>query len=205
MSSLEHRGRRHRHRWCETKEYVHRAGRLAQAGQAGHALLFLLPSGRQYVEVLELRSLRDISLLLLSSTLLLAAALCRGLTQEGESRASMGSYTFSDGGAEAYMYAIQNRLEECVVQTNASYRVPIKKKFNGDPKRRRMQKRKDAVAGPLLEGELKAFSAFVRAYPAKEKAVRHIFNARGRCRHHRRRHHHRHHCRRRRCRRHRRH
>jgi superfamily II DNA/RNA helicase len=44
------------------KEYVHRAGRLAQAGQAGHALLFLLPSKRQYVEVLELRSLRDISL-----------------------------------------------------------------------------------------------------------------------------------------------
>jgi hypothetical protein len=59
---------------------VHRAGRLAQAGQVGHALLFLLPLERQYVEVLELRSLRDISLLLLSSTLLLVAALCRGLT-----------------------------------------------------------------------------------------------------------------------------
>jgi hypothetical protein len=129
---------------------VHRAGRLAQAGQAGHALLFLLLLERQYVEVLELRSLRDISPLSLSSTLLAAAAvLCRGLTQEGESRASTGSYTFSGGGAEAYTYAIQNRLEECVVQDNASYRASIKKKFNGDPKRRRMQKRKDAVGGPL--------------------------------------------------------
>jgi ATP-dependent RNA helicase DDX31/DBP7 len=55
---------------------------LAQAGKAGHALLFLLPSERQYVEVLELRSLRDISLLSLSSTLSSAAALCRGLMQE---------------------------------------------------------------------------------------------------------------------------
>jgi ATP-dependent RNA helicase DDX31/DBP7 len=159
---------------------VLRAGRLAQAGQAGHALLFLLPSKRQYVEVLELRSLRDISLLLLSSTLSSVVALCRGLTQEGESRASMGSNTFSDGGAKAYTYAIQNRLGECVVQDNASYRASIKKKFNGDPKRQRMQKRKDAVTGLLLEGVHKAFSAFVRAYPAKEKAVWHIFNARGR-------------------------
>ncbi len=157
---------------------MHRAGRLAQAGQAGHPLLFLLPLERQYVEVLKLHSLRDISPLLLSSTLSLAAALCRGLMQEGELRASMGSYRFSNGRAEAYTYAIQNRLEEFVVQDNASYRALIKKKFNGDPKRRRMQKRKDAVAGPLLEGARKAFSAFVRAYPTKEKAVRHIFNAR---------------------------
>ncbi len=74
--------------------------------------------------------------------------MCRGLTQEGESRASTGSYAFSDGGAKAYMYAIQNRLEEYVIQDNASYRALIKKKFNGDPKRRRTQKRKDAVAGP---------------------------------------------------------
>jgi hypothetical protein len=76
---------------------VHRAGRLAQAGQAGHALLFLLPLERQYAEVLELRSLRDISLLLLSLMLLSAAALCRGLMQEGELRASTGSYNDAKG------------------------------------------------------------------------------------------------------------
>ena len=51
-----------------------------------------------------------------------------------------------------------------------SYRASIKKKFNGDPKRWRTQKRKDAVTGLLLEGACKAFSTFVRAYPAKEKA-----------------------------------
>ncbi len=69
---------------------------MAQAGQAGHTLLFLLPSERQYVEVLELRGLRDISPLSLSSTLSLAAVLCRGLMQEGESRASTGSYNNAD-------------------------------------------------------------------------------------------------------------
>ncbi len=76
---------------------MHKAGRLAQAGQAGHALLFLLPLERQYVEVLELRSLRDISPLLLSSTLSLVAALCRGLMQEGGLRALTGSYNDADG------------------------------------------------------------------------------------------------------------
>jgi ATP-dependent RNA helicase DDX31/DBP7 len=162
---------------CETKDYVHRAGRSARAGQAGHALLFLLPSERQYIEVLGLRGLRDISPLSLSSTLSAAAALCKGVTREGKSRASMGSNGFSDGGAEAFTYAIQSRLEECVVLDDESYRTSIEKKFKGDPKQRR-RKRKDSVAGPLLEGARKAFSAFVRAYPAKEKAVRHIFNAR---------------------------
>ncbi len=74
------------------------------------------------------------------------------------------------------MYAIQSRLEECVIQDNASYRASIKKKFNGDPKRRRTQKRKDAVMGPLLEGARKAFidpeevgPPGVRGFPKKKK------------------------------------
>jgi hypothetical protein len=79
-------------------------------------------------------------------------------------------------GPEAFTYAIQSRLEECVVQDDESYRTLIEEKFKVDPKQRRRY-RKDAVAGPLLEGARKGFSAFVRAYPAKEKAIRHIFNA----------------------------
>ena len=159
---------------CETKDYVHRAGRSARAGQAGHALLFLLPSEKQYVEVLELRGLKEISALSLSSTLTSAAELCRGLSQEGEAKAS--GNTFSDGRGEAFTLAIQNRLEQCVLQNDVDYKASIEKKFKGDPKQRRKQKK--AAVGPLLEGARKAFSAFVRAYPAKEKAVRHIFNAR---------------------------
>jgi ATP-dependent RNA helicase DDX31/DBP7 len=102
---------------CEIKDYFHRAGRLAQAGQAGHALLLLLPLERQYIKVLELRSLRDISLLPLSSTLSAAAALCKGLMRESKSRASMGRNAFPKGGAKAFTYAIQSQLEECIVST----------------------------------------------------------------------------------------
>ena len=159
---------------CETKDYVHRAGRSARAGQAGHALLFLLPSERQYIEVLQLRGLKQISPLSLSSTLSAAAELCRGVTSEGEARAA--GNTFSDGRGEAFTGAMQNRLEQCILQNDTEYKASIEKKFKGDPKQRRKQK-KEAV-GPLLEGARRAFSAFVRAYPAKEKAVRHIFNAR---------------------------
>lgn len=158
---------------CETKDYVHRAGRSARAGQSGHALLFLLPSERQYVEVLQLRGMKDISALSLSATLTAAASLCPGVTQEGESKASCN--TFSDGRGEAFTMAIQNRLEECVVQDDTDYRALMAKKAKDAKQRRKSMK--EAV-GPLLEGARRAFSAFVRAYPAKEKAVRHIFNAR---------------------------
>jgi hypothetical protein len=62
---------------------VHKAGRLAQAGQAGHALLFLLPSERQYVEVLELRSLRDISLLFAIINAVVGGGIVQGLDAGG--------------------------------------------------------------------------------------------------------------------------
>lgn len=159
---------------CETKDYVHRAGRSARAGKAGHALLFLLPSERQYIEVLQLRGLNDISALSLSATLTTAAGLCPGITQEGEAKAR--GNTFSDGSGEAFTSAVQTRLEETVQQDDVDYKAAIDKKFKGDPKQRR--KAKKQAVGPLLEGARKAFSAFVRAYPAKEKAVKHIFNAR---------------------------
>jgi ATP-dependent RNA helicase DDX31/DBP7 len=96
------------------------------------------------------------------------------VTSEGEARAA--GNTFSDGRGEAFTVAMQNRLEQCILQNDTEYKASIEKKFKGDPKQRRKQK-KEAV-GPLLEGARRAFSAFVRAYPAKEKAVRHIFNAR---------------------------
>lgn len=150
------------------------AGRSARAGKSGHSLLFLLPSERQYVEVLQLRGLKEITALSLSATLASAAELCPCLSQEGDPRSS--GKAFSDGKGEAFTLAIQNRLEQCVIQDDANYKANIEKKVKDAKQRRKLKK--DA-AGPLLVGARKAFSAFVRAYPAKEKAVKHIFNARG--------------------------
>ena len=164
---------------CETKDYVHRAGRSARAGDAGHSLLFLLPSERQYVEVLNLRGLKEISALSLSATLGAAARTCGGVAREGDARAAGNK--FSDARGEAFTTAIQDRLEQRVIQDDADYKSAIAKKSKGDPKhkRERQRRRKEGSAGPLLEGARKAYAAFVRAYPAKEKAVRHVFNARG--------------------------
>ena len=64
---------------CETADYVHRAGRAARAGKAGHALLFLLPSEKQFLEVLEIRGMKEISALSLSATLNGAADICGDL------------------------------------------------------------------------------------------------------------------------------
>lgn len=150
------------------------AGRSARAGKSGHSLLFLLPSERQYVEVLQLRGLKDITALSLAATLSSAVDLCPSLSQEGGSMSS--GKVFSDGKGEAFTLAIQNRLEQCVLQNDADYKAGIEKKVKDAKQRRKMKK---DSAGPLLLGARKAFSAFVRAYPAKEKAVKHIFNARG--------------------------
>lgn len=136
-------------------------------------MLFLLPSERQYVEVLQLRGLKEITALSLSATLASAAELCPSLSQEGDRSSGKA---FSDGKGEAFTLAIQNRLEQCVIDNDTDYKASIEKKVKDAKQRRKMKK--DA-AGPLLVGARKAFSAFVRAYPAKEKAVKHIFNARG--------------------------
>jgi ATP-dependent RNA helicase DDX31/DBP7 len=153
---------------------THVAGRSARAGKSGHSLIFLLPSERQYIEVLQLRGLKDITALSLSTTLVSAATLCPSLLHEGDSRSS--GKVFSFGRGEDFTLAIQNRLEQCVIQDDADYKASIENKVKDAKQRRRAKK---DVAGPLLIGARKAFSAFVRAYPAKEKAVKHIFNARG--------------------------
>eukprot|EP00560_Eucampia_antarctica_P001832 CAMPEP_0197840994 /NCGR_PEP_ID=MMETSP1437-20131217/45924_1 /TAXON_ID=49252 ORGANISM="Eucampia antarctica, Strain CCMP1452" /NCGR_SAMPLE_ID=MMETSP1437 /ASSEMBLY_ACC=CAM_ASM_001096 /LENGTH=644 /DNA_ID=CAMNT_0043450683 /DNA_START=816 /DNA_END=2751 /DNA_ORIENTATION=- len=167
---------------CEIADYIHRAGRAARAGNAGHALLFLLPSERQYIEVLKLRGLHNLTALSLAETLRSAAIICTDVTAEGEKRSGGGFNRNREG--EAFTTAVQYRLEECIVQDDKDYKDALAKKTaESSTTTDRVQKRKERrkaknATGALLESARAAFSAYIRAYPTKEKAVKHIFSAR---------------------------
>lgn len=171
---------------CETADYVHRSGRTARAGKSGYALLFLLPSETQYIEVLKLRGLPDITALSLSSTLQTAAKICSELTSEGLHQTGQGNKANDSRIGEAFACAIQARLENAVTENDRLYKESLAKKVQSnkvllgtDHKKLKKEKReaKHAV-GPLLESARAAYHAYIRAYSTKEKAVRHIFSAR---------------------------
>jgi ATP-dependent RNA helicase DDX31/DBP7 len=166
---------------CETADYIHRAGRAARAGKAGHALLFLLPSELQYVEVLKIRGLSKLTALSLSSTLQAAAKICPDVTEEGLEKSGLTRANTNRIG-EAFSSAVQLRLEDCILNNNKAYKESLSKKalpHGSDKEQKRRQKReaKNAI-GPLLESARLAFSAYIRGYSAKEKCVKHIFSAR---------------------------
>lgn len=169
---------------CETNDYIHRAGRAARAGKAGHALLFLLPSEIQYVEVLKIRGLSSLTALSLSSTLQAAANICPDITTEGLEKSGNTKANPSRMG-EAFTSAVQLRLEECIIDDDKSYKESLSKKAlpHGNMsemkalKRKQKKEAKNAI-GPLLEAATNAFSAYIRGYSTKEKCVRHIFSAR---------------------------
>jgi ATP-dependent RNA helicase DDX31/DBP7 len=169
---------------CEVADYAHRAGRTARAGKAGHSLLFLLPSERPFLDVLEMKGLKGMTALSLTSTLNDAAKVCADLKQEGEKR-SGGGYGQSKAGrsGEAFCAEIQHRLEECVMEDDAKTKSAAAAEaakadavVAGANKRRR--KKKEKVNGRLLEMARNAYTSYLRSYPTKEKAVRHIFSAR---------------------------
>ena len=170
---------------CEISDYIHRAGRTARAGKAGNALLFLLPSEKSYIEVLDIKGLKGVNTALsLSSTLQHAAQICPHLTKEGERKSGGGSRI-----GEAFAMALQIKLEDCVVDDTLSRKQimkKLKKDFKNKGKRREGSKSMAAIKEQednLLEDGLQAlarnaFVSFLRAYPTKEKAVRHIFSTR---------------------------
>mmetsp|Transcript_8314 Transcript_8314/g.15672 ORF Transcript_8314/g.15672 Transcript_8314/m.15672 type:complete len:764 (-) Transcript_8314:640-2931(-) len=113
---------------CETADYVHRAGRAARAGKSGYALLFLLPSETQYIEVLKLRGLHEITALSLSSTLQAAAKICSQLTSEGLQQTGQGNKASDSRIGEAFACAIQTRLENTVLDNDREYKESLAKK-----------------------------------------------------------------------------
>ena len=150
---------------CEVADYAHRAGRAARAGQAGHALLFLLPSERQFLEVLELKGVKNMDALSVAHTLNRAAEICSEVTAESKAG-------FKNKG-EAFSAEVQRRLEDAVMQDDVQTKASCK-----PPARIKGQARPPEPCGVLLELARKAFFAYVRAYPTKEKIVRHIFSSR---------------------------
>ena len=177
---------------CEIADYVHRVGRVARAGSAGHSLLFMLPSERQYLEVLKRKGITKLSPMSLSSILNQASDICKIWTQEGSIQRGdgrVGTVISSDQPGrirssrtgEHFAYEVQRRLEECITkddtetqskfQESASKPKQMKRKFKNNTK--------DGMKeGLLLTMARDAFLSFLRAYSTKkEPVVRSIFSS----------------------------
>lgn len=161
----------------DVSDYVHRAGRVARAGRAGHSLLFLLPSERDFLTVLKHKGVKTMSAISLASTLNTAAAICTSLTDQGGVRSGggLGHGKANSRSGEAFSSELQHRLEDCVIQDDirakaSAKQMKEKRKSGGGGKR-------EEVSGELLELARRAFLSYMRAYPTKEKLIRHIFAA----------------------------
>jgi ATP-dependent RNA helicase DDX31/DBP7 len=167
---------------CDVTDYVHRAGRVARAGGAGHALLFLLPSEKDFLSVLQQRGISTMSPMSLALMLNTAAGFCttmtnRGIVRSGGTTVNIDQKKDTNRNnsrlGEAFCMELQNLLEECVIRDELNAKVIAKQK-------KEKQSRTgphEMVTGRLMELARNAFLSYVRAYPTKEKMIRHIFAA----------------------------
>eukprot|EP00526_Cylindrotheca_closterium_P001265 CAMPEP_0113632462 /NCGR_PEP_ID=MMETSP0017_2-20120614/16874_1 /TAXON_ID=2856 /ORGANISM="Cylindrotheca closterium" /LENGTH=894 /DNA_ID=CAMNT_0000543021 /DNA_START=9 /DNA_END=2693 /DNA_ORIENTATION=+ /assembly_acc=CAM_ASM_000147 len=165
---------------CEISDYVHRVGRVARAGKAGHSLLFLLPSERAYLDVLKTKGINELTPLSLSNTLNQAASACKSLSIEGMKNGGGGSNFGKEKPSsrlgEYFALEIQRRFEDCVIKDDIEAKKEKKEK---DKKRKRKKESSKKKEGLLMELARDAFMGFLRAYSTKkEAAVRSIFSAR---------------------------
>jgi len=180
---------------CEISDYVHRVGRAARGGKAGHSLLFLLPSERKYLEVLETKGITKLTPLSLSSILNQAAGTCKELTQEGARQQGEGGsnsnknskqsgFSRNSRSGEHFAAEVQRRMEDCVVkddvETRKAFKASTSKRKQKERKRKLVNSSKDGrKEGLLLEQARDAFLSFLRAYSTKkESIVRSIFSSR---------------------------
>ena len=179
---------------CEISDYVHRVGRVARAGKAGHSVLFLLPSERKYIEVLQTKGIRTLTPLSLSSILNQAASICKQLTKEGSRQQGEGTpskkndkqsgHSRNSRSGEHFSAEVQRRLENFVViddtETRKAFKESTSKRKQKQRKRKLVKSSKDGrKEGLLLEMARDAFLSFLRAYSTKkEPIVRSIFSSR---------------------------
>lgn len=160
---------------CEISDYVHRVGRVARAGKAGHSVLFLLPSEKAYLDVLETKGVSNITAMSLAQVLNKAADLCPEWTSAGLKYGGTKEQTGrrNSRAGEYFSAELQRRLEDCVVQDDQE----AKRLFKESKKRKRGESK--FKEGKLMEMARAAFMSSLRAYPTKkEAAVRSIFSAR---------------------------
>lgn len=163
---------------AEVAEYVHRAGRVARAGRSGHSLLFLLPSERSFLDILKKRGVKRMSPLSLSSTLNAAANIRKVITADGARRsggvvtAGTSSVASSRLG-EAFALEVQQRLETLVTSDEAKAKGSLSGKSKGE----RRTKPPEPSKINLMEMARHAFVSHIRAYPTREKLVRHVFTS----------------------------
>ena len=163
----------------EVSDYVHRAGRVARAGNAGRSLLFLLPSESLFLNVLKQRGVQKMNALSLASILNSAAGICKALSEEGVRRSGGGlgqSKSSASRSGEAFCAGIQYRFEECIAMDDKQAKSEHKARLSSQKRKRSGEKPEDAV-GTLLKLAQSGFFSHIRAYPSREKLVRHIFSA----------------------------
>lgn len=161
----------------EISDYVHRSGRAARAGKAGHSLLFLLPSEAPFLDVLNKRGVQSLKAVSLASTLNAAAGYCKEVTEDGVRRSGGGlgnAKNSSSRSGEAFCTEIQNRLEDWVTDDDAKARTAAKEARKQD---KRKTLKPEAAVASLLQMARIAFTSHIRAYPTKEKTIRPIFAA----------------------------
>jgi ATP-dependent RNA helicase DDX31/DBP7 len=172
---------------CEIGDYVHRVGRVARAGKAGRSLLFLLPSEKGYLDVLQTKGISKVEPLSLATTLNTAASYCQDWTNAGlkygGNKEINGRSKGSDNPrgsrlGEHFAGEIQRRLEECIVQDQLQAQKKWKEEKKANKKRNKNTPSK-GKEGELMELARDAFLSFLRAYATKkEPSVRSIFSAR---------------------------
>jgi ATP-dependent RNA helicase DDX31/DBP7 len=161
----------------EVADYVHRAGRAARAGRSGQSLIFLLPSEQAFLDVLKNRGVKNMSAFSLASTLNAAASACSSLTEEGVGRSGGGLGQHKGAGSrsgEAFASEIQRRMEDVVVQDEARVKAANKEAAK---KAKKNGMKTTEVIGSLSDLARNAFLSHIRAYPTKEKLIKHIFPA----------------------------
>jgi len=178
----------------EVAEYVHRVGRSARAGHAGNSLLFLLPSEQTFLSVLSQRQgnvdssgqdwKKTIRPLSLTQTLQSAYKLCRNedwlsRNYNKSKKRKNTSDNDRDGGrdgsrdGEMFTTELQKQIEDLVQQQQQQQDFDNKKESKG----KRRYEKQDQPEG-LQDLACRAYFSHLRAYPTKEKLVRHIFSAR---------------------------